>query len=80
MSIQSGYSFLFLPSLMKKKVLSEISGVCLQIFQLHGGEGSHFELSDGVGCQVQCFQGNVWLQLMHQQLRDPIVDSESYKK
>ncbi len=57
-----------------------ISGIYLQIFQLHEGEGSNFELSDGVGCQVQCLQGNVWLQLIHRQLWDPIVDSESYKK
>lgn len=57
----------------------EITSVCLQIFQLHEGEGSSFELRDGVGCQVQCLQGNVRLQLMQQQFWDPIVDSESYK-
>lgn len=45
----------------------EITSVCLQIFQLHEGEGSSFELRDGVGCQVQCLQGHVRLQLMQQQ-------------
>ena len=48
----------------------------LQIFQLHEGEGSNFELRDGVGCKVQRLQGNVGLQLVHRQFWDPIVDSE----
>lgn len=33
----------------------------LQIFQLHRWKGSNFELRDGIGCKVQCLQGNIWL-------------------
>lgn len=51
----------------------------LQIFQLHCGKGSCFDLRDGVGCQVQSLQRNIWLQLMHEQIRDSIVDSKSQK-
>lgn len=48
----------------------------LQVFELDCGKGACFDLRDGVGGQVQSFQRNIWLELMHEQIRDSIVDSK----
>lgn len=43
------------------------------------GKGACFDLRDGVGGQVQSLQRNIWLELMHEQIRDSIVDSKSQR-
>lgn len=62
---------------MQLEMIVKYPSFILQIFQLHCGEGSCFDLRDGVGCQVQSLQRNIWLQLIHGHIRDSIVDSKS---
>lgn len=50
--------------------------IILQVFKLDRRKGSCFDLRDGVGCQVQSLQGNIWLELMIEQIGDSIVDSK----